>query len=648
MLLAIRERATGIIAWIIVILLIIPFALWGIQEYLGGGAEVNVAEVDGSEISWYAFSDAYEAAVQRAGERPTGAAASRLKRAVLERVIEEQLVLQTARQVGLRIGDRQVLAHIASLPAFQTEGRFDRQLYEQLLRQNRLDKVTFEEQQRQQLVKQQFRGAISDTAFITDHELDEMIRLRDREVDLAYAVIPAQRFREGIEVTDEQIRAYYDQHPEAFRTPEQVKLAYLKLDVRDIESTIEVSEERLRARYEQQKDSLYRPEQRSAAHILIAVEEDADEAAVAAAREKAQALYGRIQEGASFAELAKEHSDDPGSAANGGKLGVVRSGTLDERFEQALFALEREGAVSEPVRSAFGFHLIKLTQIKPGEQKSFDEAREELRRQIRREEAEDLFYERSELLYDLTYQNPLSLEPAAEAVGLQIRQTDWVGRGGAGEGIASDPKVMEAAFSEDVLAGGSLNDALNSQLIELAPEDRTRISPVAVIRVREYRASQLRPMEQVREEIAGRIRGQRAREQARALAEELLTALRGGDQDLEALAEARGLELKTPGYVGRGAQGHDPAVVSAAFGLGAPSEGGSRHTRVDLAAGDVALVAVRGVRDGKPDEATETVRQAMRQFLERLYGRSELTAMTDQVRRAADVTVNERVLERGE
>ncbi|NIP71909.1 MAG: hypothetical protein GWO16_02240 [Gammaproteobacteria bacterium] len=402
MLLAIRERATGIIAWIIVILLIIPFALWGIQEYLGGGSEVNVAEVDGSEISWYAFSDAYEAAVRRAGERPTGADASRLKRAVLERVIEEQVVLQAAWEAGLRIGDRQILAHITSLPAFQTEGRFDKQLYEELLRQNRLDKVAFEEQQRQQLVKQQFRGAISDTAFITDRERDEMIRLRDREVDLAYAVIPAQRFRGDIEVTDEQIRAYYDQHPEAFRTPEQVKLAYLKLDVRDIESTIEVSEERLRARYEQQKDSLYRAEQRSAAHILIAVEEDADGAAVTAAREEAQTLYERIQEGASFAELAKEHSDDPGSAANGGELGVVRSGTLDERFEKALFTLEREGAVSEPVRSAFGFHIIKLTEIKPGEQKSFAEAREELARQIRREEAEDLFYERSELLYATT------------------------------------------------------------------------------------------------------------------------------------------------------------------------------------------------------------------------------------------------------
>lgn len=647
MLLAIRDRATGWIAWIIVILLIIPFALWGIQEYLGGGSEPVVASVDGREITRNALSEQVQRAMRNAQERPEGDEVTVLRRQVLDSMIAETVLVESARDAGMRVPAADVNASIQQVPAFQVDGKFSQERYVQILNANRLDPQQFWEQERRNLLRQQLLGAVGESAFVTARDVDEFIRLRDRKVELSFVSIPAAKFRDAVQISDEDIKRYYEANPEQFKTPEEVKLKYLKLDPLALAAAVPVTEEQLRSMFDERQDSLFQPEQLRAAHILISVPQDADDKTVAAAQQRAQEVRNQIMAGKDFGELARQYSDDQASAAQGGDIGAVTPGSRDESFELALAELQ-QGQVSDPVRTLKGFEIIKLVERIPAGKPTFDQVRERLAQEYRRQQAEEKFYRDSETLYDLTYENPLTLDVAAKALDLQVQETDWIGRSGTKEGLGVQPEVVRAAFDDEQLNGGNVADAVNSKLIELKNgNDDKQLTPVVVFRVSDYRPSELKPLEQVRDQISNHLRGREIRDKADAKAQEIVQQLDGG-ASLDTVAKELDAEVVNAGLVGRGDTKQPSAVVEKAFALGKPSQGQTRYGTVALPGGGAAIVAVTDVRDGDPKTVSENERKFIERLLTRAHGTVETTALIDDLRGRADVTVNEEVLRKGE
>jgi peptidyl-prolyl cis-trans isomerase D len=600
MLQTIRERAQGWIAWAIVVLISIPFALWGIQSYLGIGGEPVVASVNGVDITQRAFDYKYREVRAQLRER-LGAAyrpglfdEKTLRAKVLDQMIRDNLLLQVSHDMGLRASDQEVRALIVANPAFQKDGRFDDATYQRALRLRGMRPPEFENGLRQQIVSTQLGRAVVASAFVTGKELDQAIRLQGQERNISYFVVPKDRFKTDGKLTDQQIDAYYRAHQARFKVPERVKLQYLLLNAASMAPKETPSEDDLRQLYESEIDRFTQPERRNVRHILITVDPNADAAKAEAAKARIIAIRKRIESGADFAEVAKEVSEDPGSAAQGGDLGFIEKGLMDPAFDQAAFAL-KQGQLSEPVRTRFGYHLIEVTKIDPVKVKPFAEVKDQLLAQAKKRQLEGAYYDLAEKLANLTFESPDSLEPAAKALGLEVQTTGWIERGG-GKGIFASPKVIAAAFSDDVL-----EDRHNSEVIE--PERNAQES--IVLRLVDHEDATVKPLEAVREQVVANLHDQEATEAAKAAAGKLTEQLRAGGKMTQV---ASGYELKQPGLVTRTKADIPSAVLERAFRLPRPQEDRPTYGSALLAHGDVAVVGVTGVVDGSPSALGQAAR----------------------------------------
>lgn len=627
MLLEIRERAQGWVAWAIVILISIPFALWGIQSYLGVGSEPAVATVNGTEISERQLDQNVQRTRMDMRERlgdaydPALFEGAGLRERVLTQMIQTQVLLDAARGLGLHVADAVLRAAIAQEPAFQKDGRFDKATYAQLLQYQGLTPSGFEQNLRLSLLQGQLERAVQQTAFATTEEVDQSIRLIRQQRDISYILVPKADFVPDAAPSEEALRAFYDQSPERFKSLEQVKLSYLLLSTESLGAEQPVSEADLRALYEERAETLQTPERREVRHILVAVPADADESASEAAREQAIALRGRLLGGEDFAALAAEASDDPVSAEEGGSLGQIERGMLDPVLEQAVFSLPAN-TLSEPVRSRFGYHLLEVTAIEPSQTPAFEDVADDLRKELQTRSAEAVFFDYAERLATLTYEVPDSLVPAAEELGLEVQTSDWIARDG-GDGLFASPKVMSAAFSEEVLGMGN-----NSELIEPDPQ---RLEAV-VVRVEDHRPEAVRPFEEVRDEIAEQLSERKAAEAALAAAEALAEQVKQGSSLAEVAGEA--YALKTPGLVERQSAEVPSAVVRQAFLLPRPADGrsttetsvaGASVGTATNADGDAFVVSVSAVQDGAVDALGAEVRGAESRVLTQSLGRSDFS-----------------------
>jgi peptidyl-prolyl cis-trans isomerase D len=606
----IRDKAQGWIAYGIVILISVPFALWGIQEYLGIGSEPIAAKVNGAEITERALDVQFQRFRQQLREQLGGAYRPELfddksmRREVLNRMVRDELIEQASHDMGLRVSDVDVQATLLGMEAFQKEGRFDQQTFERAVRLQGLTPAGFMERVRKLLLSQQLAQAVGASTFVTEHEKSQALRLMNQEREFSYFVVAAADYLLDGPVDDEQIEAYYRDHQMEFAVPERVKLSYIHLDVESAGKTIEINDDELREYYDNNQDRYGLPEQRKASHILIQLAQDADEASVAEAKEKIEALSERLAQGEEFAELAKANSQDPGSAANGGDLGYFARGVMDPAFEAATFALE-QGQISEPVRSGFGFHLIKLVDIKAGDVKPFEEARPEVEKAYRKAEGERLYFEMAENLADLSYEDPSSLEPAADALDLTIQQSEWITREKA-DGVLASPKVLSAAFSEDVLV-----DNNNSELIELDTESSL------VLRVNEHQEATTQPLSEVRERIIENLLEQNAEDQAQAEADKRKQEIEGG-ASLEQVADT--LPVTGPLTLARSDRSVPPVLIDAVFTSAKPAEGAMTVDSVRLANGDVAVFSLQAVNEGSAeDDAGDMLVQGLRRELERSF-----------------------------
>lgn len=633
MLQAIRERAQGWIAWLIVFLISVPFALWGIQSYLGVGGEPIVATVNGVEITDRDLSGRVQQARIELRER-LGAAydpalfeEGRLRDEVLNEMIQQALLLNTSNRIGMRVSDQEIRLQILSERAFQSDGRFDRETYERLLRMQGMSPAQFEAQLRQQLVGNQLLRAIVGSELVTRGEIEQFRRLSSQRRDLAYVRLDVTDFRTDEPIDEAQLQAYYTENSARFQDPEAVKLDYLVLDVAELAQDSPISDEELRRIYTEDSSRFGQAEQRRVRHLLLSLAPDADEAVTEATLQRIRALRDRILAGESFEDLAKAESQDPGSASAGGALGTIEQGLMDPAFDQVAFTLPA-GELSEPVKTRFGYHLIQVTEIVPAQIKPFEEVVDELRAEVSRQRGEALFYDMGERLANVVFEAPDSLEPAAAELGLEIRHSDWISRDGDDrpEGLLAHPRVLAAAFSDEVLI-----NRLNSDVIE---PDR-EVQQAIVLRVSDHRAASTRPLDAVREEIVEALRLEHARESAKQAAESIAEQVRQGMAWSEAAPERT---LESPGLVDRSAPEIPAEVRELAFTLPVSADGTRGIAVAELPNGDAAVVEVRSIQDGEAatPEADEGPfgESAM---LAQLMGRQSYTAMLADIERRAKV-----------
>ncbi|MBK1647392.1 SurA N-terminal domain-containing protein [Rhabdochromatium marinum] len=622
MLLEIRERAQGWMAWAIVILISIPFALWGIQSYLGGGGEPVVASVNGAEITEAQLNqnvqrtrmdmrarlgDAYDPALFEG----TG-----LRERVLNQMIEAQVMLDASQRLGLRVADAVLRSAIAQEPAFQKDGRFDKATYAQVLQYQGLTPAMFEQSLRRRLLDTQLERVVQSTAFATQTEVKQSLRLMHQQRDIRYIKLPHSDFAPSEPPDEDALHAYYEQHPDDFKSPEQVKLSYILLSPETLGADQPVSAADLHALYEERTETLKTPEQRTLRHILIALPADADEAAIAKAREQAAEVRERLLAGEDFATLAGEVSDDPLSADQGGDLGQIERGMLDPIVEQAAFSLD-VNELSEPVRSRFGYHLLEVTAIEPSQVPPFDEVADELRKELQSRSAEGAFYDYAERLATLSYEVPDSLVPAAEELGLTVQQSDWLDRSG-GEGIFANPKVMTAAFSDDVLNLGN-----NSELLEPDPQQLQAL----VLRIDGHRPEALRPFEEVRDDIVTILSTRQAAEAALEAAQTLAERLRQETTPVAEAVEVAGTSytVEAPGLLERQSSEVPSPVLREAFLLPRPmDEQPSIGTLAD-GAGDAFVILVSAVQDGQDEALGAEVSAAESRALAQRIGRADFS-----------------------
>jgi len=628
MLQTIRNRSQGWLAWAIVILITIPFALWGIQEYLGGGREPAAATVNGVEIPQREVQRVAQMQRQRllaalgADADPALLDELRLQEVAREGLIENELLFQTVEEAGFRVGDAQLVSRIHAIPAFQEDGVFSPQRYEEALRNQGMLPGGFEPMLRRDLMIEQLQRGIESSAFVTQRELDELVRLEEQRRSIAYLVVPSKEYESRVTISEEEITAYYEQNPQEFTRPEQVSVEYLELNLDELAAGVEVDEQTLRNYYEDHKSSYGKPEERRASHILIPLEEDADEKAVAEAKAKAEALIRQIKDGKSFAEVARKESGDPGSAREGGDLGWFGKGVMEPAFEEAVFSL-KEGEISQPVRTGFGFHIIKVTGVKPGGVPEFEQVRDRVAADYQREQAEKRYYDAAEQLANLSYEHPDTLEPAAEQLGLTIKNSPLFDRQG-GEGITANPKVVAAAFSEEVVEQG-----YNSEPIELSPVH------MVVLRKKEYIPEQLQPLAEVRDQIVEKLRRKKARDAAFGDAEKIAQRAATGEE-MDALAEEYKLKWERVEDLRRDDQKVKPGIVREAFRIPRP-EGDKPRFVARRVNGDAVVIALFAVEDGDPGKVDKEKREANKRALTGASGRADYADLVKELKSRAEI-----------
>ncbi len=632
MLQSIRDHATGWIAWVIVILISIPFALWGIQEYLSPTSNVAVAIVNGTDVGVNEFQRSYQR--QRAqlqsllGDRLdiNQLDEERLREESLNQLINDEIVLQTALAGGMRIGDQQLAHAIQAQELFQHNGVFSEDLYQQWLRTQGYSPGGFENDLKRSMLTEQLVAGIATSAIVTERELANAVRLQRQKRVVDTLTIPVARFSD-VQIDDTAIRAHYEANQADYVSLEQVKLKYIEVSRDAIAADIDVDDEELRAVYEGRKADFQTPEQRQASHILLTLDDSADEATVAATRERLEEFKRQIGGGASFEDIAREHSEDPGSARQGGRLGSISRGVMDPAFEDAVFKLVLD-EVSDPVRSAFGLHLIRVDAINASKLPSFDEVRDKLRTEYQNEKAAREFVDQLDIMATMAFENPDSLAAVADSLGLTSSVTDWMSPlAASNNGIGRNSAVIDAAFSADVL-----QDGFNSEPIELDP------SRVIVLRVAEHRPSSQESLGAVRERIQRELAAREARKLAADSGRDLLQRLKDGE-DRQSVAVQAQLDWSGESELERNPVDADASVLSTAFRMARPAPGQILFGGKATASGDFVIVALKRVIDGSMADEDEKQRNATKRNLEVEAGRAFYDAVVQTLRSNADVVI---------
>ena len=621
----IRNSATGLVAKIIIGLIAISFALFGIESLTGGSTDPTVAEVNGEPIGEMALlrnlNQQKQRLLQAMGQNVDYSMIedSRLRPAALENLIQRSLLTQAASQQQMAVAPEVVDRAIVSMPQFQVDGQFSEQLYLSALGSNGYRPAQFREVMAEEMVMNQLSNGLALTEFVTNAELSRMVAIANEQRSFRYITLPFAAVADQVEVSEEQINRYYQDNIDQFQRPEQVKLDYILLRQQDFYSP--VSEDELRSVYQEELQELQLDTRRRAAHILLEINDQRDREAT---QKLAQELRQQLLAGADFASLAAEYSDDIGSAEQGGDLGFSTGDAFPEAFEQALAALSVE-QISEPVETEAGIHLITLTEIDQGSAPSFAERRDAIARDLQMARSRADFIALVEDLRDLSF-NAATLDGPAEQLSLQVGQSDWISRQHL-DGLLADQRILSAAFSEEVLV-----DRNNSPVIEL---DESRF---IVVRVAEYREQEALPLAQVRDTIVERVSLDLGSQLLSQQADKVQQQLQDG-ADMETLATESSLPWQVEIAASRGTPSVDRQLLFQVFSMSSAEL--PAFQQVGLANGDVLVVQLDKVSPGDISAISEVELDILRQQLQRNHAEQSLMAYQRELRDNADISIRE-------
>ena len=595
MLQTINDKAKGWVAYTIVGLIAVPFALFGISSYLDGGsgglvaAKVNGEEIPVQQVQGVVLQQRQRLAQMFGGRLPPNMNENVIKDQALEQVVNEVLLRQESEKNGYRASNQEVYDTISSIEAFQTNGQFDSQAYEQLLVAQRRSKSEFESQIRDNISHQQFTQSVTSGAFIPSSLVTKYQGLQNQTRDVETLTLNKSDYESQVSVSADEIKKEFEDNSKNYMTTEKLKLSYVLLKQDDIAASLDPDENQLKLFFEDNQSRYVVPEKRKLAHILVTIEDDKkDEAKV-----KAVALYDQINSGEkTFEELATSSSDDDVAAKNNGEIGLVSLGELGVQFDTAAFSPALfKGSMSEVVETESGYEIIKVLDIIETTTKPFEEVKEQVKELYSKEEAEKLFLDQSDRLQTLAFENDSSLDEAADAVGLEVLTSDWIERNSqvpANEDKPlSSPEVIAAAFSDEILNAGK-----NSELIQLDEKN------VVVIRLQDHELPKQKELPEVEADIKKIITDNKLKVLLVAKGDAALSVLREKNdwlalEDLnvteDKIQKVESLKRTDTSLAGN--------VVRKIFSMQKPASDKKSYDTEVLADGDLVLISISNVKD---------------------------------------------------
>lgn len=604
-----RNLLSGWLGKLLLFIFILPFALFGIEGIFNSNSSQDVAfSVNGVEISKVEVSRAIENQRQNLKQQMGGQIDDAfltddlLRPRVVEGLIQKELIRQAAEKDGMAVSSNLVKSYVRSLPQFQDEaGAFSNDKLESLLVQANFTKARLYDAVQESMVLEQLQSGIGATAFITPAELEYIVKLNGQKRVVSYATLQAAPLKDGIELTPEEISAFYETNKVQYRTEEKVKVNYVVIGLEDFMGDVEVDESELNAAYDDYVHGLKAQERRRASHVLVEVSDDRSEQD---AKTRIEEALAKLNSGASFEDVAKEYSDDIATAASGGDLDFAGRGLYDTAFEDALFALKQDGDITEVVKSEFGFHIIKLTGVESPEIASFADKKAELLASIKAEHAKMKLDEAADDIGRKAYESG-DLQFISESYDKPVQTTAFfTQRGGAG--VATNQAFIAAAFSEPVLQDGH-----NSEVIDLGD------NKVAVLRMAEHQPARDQALTEVEDQVRTALMQQKMRELATQKAEAIVAKLKEGS-DLASVSEEFGISWKENVEVTRQSGDVSRSVISTAFEMPKPAETGVSAKKVGLPSGDQEIIVLSKVIEGEyalsDTEATQAKTSAAQQF----------------------------------
>ncbi|MDH4610482.1 SurA N-terminal domain-containing protein [Pseudomonas sp. BN102] len=617
----IRDNSQGWIAKTIIGVIIALLALTGFDAIFNATSNrQNAAEVNGEEISQDQLSEAVNLQrrqlQQQLGKDFDASLLDEklLRDAALKGLIERKLLLQGAQEADFAFSQSALDQLILQTPEFQVDGKFNADRFDQVIRQMNYNRLQFRQMLEQEMLIGQLRAGLAGSSFVTAAEVEAFARLEKQTRDFATLALKADPA--AVSVSDDDIKAYYDGHVDQFMSPEQVVIEYVELKKAAFFSQVEAKEEDLQAQYQKEISNL--AEQRQAGHILVEVNDKLSEEQ---AKAKIEQVKQRLDKGEDFAALAKEFSDDSGSAANGGDLGFAGPGVYEPAFEEALYAL-KEGEVSAPVRTQYGWHLIKLLGVQAPEVPSFDSLKPKLEHDIKAQQVEQRFVEVSKELEDAAFEASDLAQPAQE-LNLEVKTSAPFGREG-GEGLAANRQVLQAAFSPEVLEDGA-----NSSAIELDPDT------VVVLRVKEHKKPEQLALDKVSDSIHQHLMTEKASEAAKAKGEALIASLSDGKTPVEQAEEGQSWQVVEAAT--RSQEGVEPVLLQAVFRMPKPAAADKpEFTGVKLGNGDYVVIRLNGVSQAEAKLSDEEKAMYSR-FLASRSGQQDFASYRRQLEEKAEI-----------
>jgi peptidyl-prolyl cis-trans isomerase D len=631
MLQSIHDKLKGWLAYVVLGAIGLVFVFWGINWTLS--APTYAAKVNGSEISSNEVRQTYQqqlAQMERQSNVPLDdAMRNEIKRRVLDEYVNSEALVTRADDLGYRVSDSELLAEMSKVPAFQVDGKFDQAHALAVLNAQGRSVSEIEGLFRRDAKLRQLDTALNASSFATPTELKEFRALTRQQRELTWLTLSAAKYAAGATPDDAAVKAYYDAHKAEYMTPETVNLRYVELSLAQLESKVSVDDAQLKAFYDEQKtktpDRFSQAEQRRVRHILLPVNDPKEDAAVKA---KAEGILKRAQGGEDFAKLAKEFSQDPGSAAQGGDLGWSEKKVFVGPFADAAFSMKVD-EIQGPVKTQFGYHILKLDGIQPPTVKTFEQSKAELETEYKRNEAERLFNNAQDQLADAALQNATDIEVVAKKAGLTVQDIANFTRNDGGGALGKVPAVIDAAFSQDVLDG------------RLSPIVEVEKGRGVVLRATDHQVPQQKPLEAVRTDVVAAWKKQRGVELAAAAAADAAKRLNAGES-WDAVAKSLGLTAQAPKFIARSDQEVPMEIRTTAFRAPKPAQK-SIYENLSFANGDAAVLAFSAVRED-PNAAIVKDADIRRQFASQIAS-SEAQSYAAAARADAKVTLNPKAMD---